>query len=94
MDRSFALHEEAAEIILQLVEEFASSVAKAAATAARHRGSPAIEQKDVAFALLKQWNMAVPAVGVGVGGWGGGDADGGGSVAGGGGKKGGGKRKR
>lgn len=101
VDANYVLDEEAAEIVLHLVEEFAGSVARAAAAAARHRGGAAIEHRDVAFALLKQWNMAVPAVGAGAaasgvgsgaaaGGGGGGAAGGGG-----GGKKGvGGKRKR
>lgn len=85
VDPSYTLDEEAAEVVLHLVEEFMSSVATHAAQVARHRGAQAIEHRDVAFTLLKQWNMAVPAVvpstpgqGAGEGGSGGGGGGGGG----------------
>ncbi|TFJ81578.1 hypothetical protein NSK_006829 [Nannochloropsis salina CCMP1776] len=78
---SFRLDGETEEIVLYLIEHFMTSVATHAAQMARHRGSTAIEHSDVAFTLLKQWNMAVPAVGPPPGG-------GSGSGGGGGGKKG------
>lgn len=60
---SFRLDGEAEEIVLYLIEQFMTSVATHSAQLARHRGASAIEHSDVAFTLLKQWNMAVPAIG-------------------------------
>ncbi len=62
VDPSYTLDEEASELVLHLVEDFMNNVATHAAQVARHRGAQAIEHSDVAFTLLKQWNMAVPAV--------------------------------
>jgi transcription initiation factor TFIID subunit TAF12 len=62
VDPSYTLDEEASELVLPLVEDFMHNVATHAAQVARHRGAQAIEHSDVAFTLLKQWNMAVPAV--------------------------------
>lgn len=77
---TFRLDGEAEEIVLYLIEQFMTSVATHSAQLARHRGATAIEHSDVAFTLLKQWNMAVPAIGT--------SASRGGGGGGGGGKKG------
>lgn len=54
---------EVEEMLLEITDDFVDNVLEHAARLARHRGSEAVEPKDVLLHLERQWDMHIPGYG-------------------------------
>ena len=65
VDGRAELTEEAEDVLLEIVDDFVTSVTEMGCMLAKHRGGDALEAKDLQYHLRRHWGIDIPGVGDG-----------------------------